>query len=75
MVSTKLFGTGADGAVAFDGSTTILGLVPAGNIYTMTRDIHCTNITINNGVTIKPAGYRIYATGTLTNNGTISNNG
>lgn len=69
-----MFGTGADGAVTFDGSTTILGLVPSGNIYTMTRDIHCTNITINNGVTIYPAGYRIYATGTLTNDGTISNN-
>jgi len=70
----KIFGTWADGAVTFDGSTTILGLVPSGNIYTMTRDIHCTDITINVWVTIRPAGYRIYATGTLTNNGTISNN-
>ena len=69
-----VFGDGSDGSVTFDGTTTILGFVPAASSYTMTRDIFCTSITINNGVTVKPNGFRIFvtATGTLTNNGTIS---
>jgi hypothetical protein len=67
-----IFGTGADGSVTFDGTTTILGMVPSASVYTMTRDIQCTSITINNGVTLKPAGYRIFCRGTVTNNGTIT---
>lgn len=69
------FGDGADGALVYDGAATILGMAPAANVYTLTRDIFATDITINNGITLKPGGYRIYATGTLTNNGTISRNG
>jgi hypothetical protein len=67
-----IFGTGADGSVTFDGTTTILGMVPSASVYTMTRDIQCTSITINNGVTLKPVGYRIFCRGTVTNNGTIT---
>jgi hypothetical protein len=69
------FGDGSDGSVTFDGMTTILGLVPSVSTYTMTRDIFCTGITINNGVTLKCQGYRIFCAGTVTNNGTISANG
>ncbi len=68
----NIFGDGSDGSVTFDGSTTILGMVPSGNVYTMTRDIFCTNITINNSVFLKPAGHMIFATGTLTVGGTLS---
>lgn len=68
-------GNGADGSVTFNGSSTILGMVPSGSVYTMTRDIFCTDITINNGVTLKTSGYRIFFTGTLTNNGAIRCNG
>lgn len=50
-------------------------MVPAANVYTMTRDIYLTDCTINSGVFINTAGYRIFGTGTLTNNGTIRNNG
>lgn len=70
-----IFGDGSDGAVVFDGTTTILGLVPSSNIYTMTRDIYCTSITINSGVTVKTSGSRIFCTGTLTNAGTINSVG
>ena len=70
-----LFGDGSDGAVTFDGAATILGLAPSSQIYTMTRDIMCTAITVNNGVTLKTGGYRIFCQGAVTNNGTISNNG
>lgn len=64
--SVVSFGDGSDGSVTFDGSTTILGMVPAASVYTMTRDIFCTNITINAGVTLKTNGFQIFASGTLT---------
>ena len=71
------FGDGSDGAVTFDGSTTILGMVPSSSIYTMTRDIYLTNGTVNAGVTVKTAGFRIFATGTFTvaATGVVSCNG
>src|SRR5919108_5908125 len=75
FLETGLFGDGSDGAVTFDGTTTVLGLVPSLNTYTMNRSIFCTNITINASVIIKTNGYRIFCAGTLTNNGTISNAG
>jgi hypothetical protein len=67
-----IFGSGSDGAVTFDGTTTILGLVPSSSVYTLTRDIQCTAITINNGVTVKTGNFRIFCQGTVTNSGTIS---
>jgi hypothetical protein len=70
-----LFGTGPDGAVTFDGSATVLGMVPASNVYTMTRDIAVTNMTVNTGITVNSAGFRIFVTGILTNNGHVSSNG
>lgn len=72
------FGSGADGSLTYDGSTTILGMAPSSSIYTLTRDIYGTTITVNNGVTIETAGYRIFASTSLINNGTIKrtpNNG
>lgn len=68
-------GDGSDGGVVFDGSTTILGFVPSSSIYTMTRDIFCTSITINSGVTVKQNGYQIFCQGILTINGNIQRNG
>jgi hypothetical protein len=70
-----IYGDGSDGTQTFDGSTTILGVVPSSNIYTLTRDIFLAAGTINNGVTIKPNGFRIFCAGTLTNNGSIIYNG
>ena len=64
------YGDGSDGSGTLDGSTTVFGLVPAGNVYTMTRDLYCINLTINTGVTLNTAGYRLFGTGTLTGNGT-----
>lgn len=61
---------GSDGTVIFDGSTTILGMVPAGNVYTMTRDINTVDMTVNTGISVNPAWYAIYSTGTLTLSGT-----
>lgn len=60
------FGDGSDGSVTFDGTTTILGLVPATKVYTLTRDIFTANCTVNAAVTIIGAGFRIFCAGTLT---------
>lgn len=70
-------GDGSDGAVNFDGTSTVLGLVPAAGVYTLTRDIFCTTLQVGGGgtaTTILTNGWRIFHTGTATNaaNGTIS---
>src|SRR5262245_54411455 len=70
-----VFGDGSDGAAVFDGSSTVLGLVPVASKYTLTRDIQCTSAPVNGGVTIQPHGFRIFCQGTVTNNGTIRDDG
>lgn len=70
-----LFGHNLDGAVTFDGASTVLSIVPSASVYTLTRDIFCTNITVDGAVTVKTAGFRIYFSGTLTNNGVIDDSG
>ena len=70
------FGDGSDGAVTLDGTTTISGFgAPSSSIYTLSRDVYCASLAINSGVTVKPAGYRIFVNGAITGTGTISNNG
>jgi hypothetical protein len=74
-----LLGTGTDGAVTLDGSTSFAGSfgTPAGNVYTMLRDVHCTSLTINAGITLRPANFRIFCQGTVSiaATGLIQNNG
>ena len=71
-----VFGDGSDGAVTLDGSTTYSGFgAPSGNVYTMSRDVFCTSLVIDSGVTLKPAGYRVFVAGAITGTGTISANG
>jgi hypothetical protein len=69
-VSRMAFGDGSDGGLIFDGAGPVLGLVPVANVYTLTRDIFAQNLTVNNGVTIKSAGFRVFCRGTLTTLGT-----
>jgi prepilin-type N-terminal cleavage/methylation domain-containing protein len=61
IATTSVFGTGQDGAAAISANTTL------------TRDMHYTNLTVNAGVTLNTGGYRIFATGTVTLNGTVHN--
>lgn len=70
-----VFGNGAQGSVVFDGSSVVLGLTPSGNVYTLTSCILVENMTVDNGVAVVTAGFRIFVSGTLTCNGTIHNNG
>lgn len=54
-------GGGYDGEADFDGTATVLGHAPSGNVYTLTRDIGPTRMQVRSGVTIRPAGYKIVA--------------
>lgn len=77
---SNILGGSVDGSQTFDGSTTILGMVPSANVYTMTRDIYCNTLTVNAGVTILNRGFRIFtttlnvaATGLISSNGNNAN--
>jgi len=61
-----IFGDGNDGDVTISANTPL------------TRDMFYDDLTVNAGITLDTAGYRIFVKGTLTNNGTIErtpNNG
>jgi len=56
-------GDGSDGSSTLNASTSL------------TRDTYYSNLTVATGVVLNTANYRIFVSGTLTVNGTISNNG
>jgi hypothetical protein len=61
------YGDGSDGVVNFDGTTTILGLVPSSGVYTLTRDIFLAGGSqVSGSAVIKCANYRIFCNGTFT---------
>lgn len=67
-----IYGTGQDGSVTLDGTTTVLSMVPSANVYSMTTDLYFYNLTINAGVRLAPNGYRIFVKNLLTlNNNSI----
>jgi hypothetical protein len=70
-----LNGNGSDGIIDVVGGAVISGMTRSGNIFTLTRDIFATDLTIGNGKIVDTNGYRIFVKGTLTNNGTISRDG
>ncbi len=61
--ATLVFGDGSDGDVTISVDTTL------------TRDMFYNNLTVNAGITLTTAGYRIFVKNTLTNRGTIQYNG
>jgi len=71
-----IYGDGADGYIVFDGFTTYLNIATlAGSTYTLLRDIYCSYFSVGSGVTVETAGYRIFSTSDITNDGIIRNNG
>jgi hypothetical protein len=71
-----IFGDGSDGALALNGTNTYPGMnLTGGNTYTLTRDIFASSIVFTSGITLKPAGCRIFCIGSITGTGTISANG
>jgi hypothetical protein len=70
-----VYGDGSDGSATCDGSATVAGMTRAGSIYTLTRDVYFVNLTVNAGVTIMGAGWRLFVNGTLAMNGHFSVDG
>jgi hypothetical protein len=74
-----VFGDGSDGAIVLDGTTpnpysAFIGTGNQANYYWALRDIYATSVTIASGCTLQLAGggtaaFRLYCSGTLTNNG------
>lgn len=63
VANQDIYGDGSDGDVTISGDTSL------------SADAFYNNLTINNGVTLNPNGYRIFVKRILTNNGTISRKG
>lgn len=61
------YGDASDGACNFDGTSTVLGLVPVGGVYTQNRTIYCSSITTTTpGTTLNTAGFGDFSTGACT---------
>lgn len=75
VTSSGLFGDGSDGACTLDGVATFSWANLVGSTYTVSRLVLASAITVNNGITLVPNGYRIFCTGTFTNNGTVTADG
>lgn len=61
-----VYGTGNDGSLVFDGTTTVLGIVPSSSVYQLNRDIYCYDMTVSASVRVQPNGYRIFVKNLLT---------
>lgn len=69
-------GDASDGTVTFDGTSTVLGLVPSSGVYTATRDLYLANGSmIDAAATLNMNGFRLFHAGLLTNNGVIAYDG
>ncbi|GAI52614.1 unnamed protein product, partial [marine sediment metagenome] len=68
-----IFGDGSDGDITVNADPFTSGTLIVNNI--LQRDAFFNNLTINVTRKLEPNGYRIFVKDTLTNNGTIENNG
>lgn len=65
------FGDASDGDATLDGATNYNSFSSrSGSVYTLTRDALLDDLTINTGVELKTAGFRVFVKGTLTIEGT-----
>lgn len=71
IVNTTSF-TSVSGTGQPTGCTVTAGV---NNVYTILRDVFATSMSVSSGVTVNTNNFRIFFSGTLTNNGTIQNNG
>ena len=60
------YGDGSDGSLNFDGAATVLGMAPSGGVYTFTREVFATDVTVGSGVRLALESYGLYVRGTLT---------
>lgn len=78
--TSPIYGDGSDGAVTFDGSTTYASFASTTGsapnlVYTLTRDVYATTISVSSGKTVNTGGFVLHSTGTLTNAGMITRAG
>jgi hypothetical protein len=64
----------SDGSPDFNGTATVLGIIPVANVYTLNQNIVADTVTVRAGVRLIMDGYIIYAK-RVNNYGTISMNG
>jgi hypothetical protein len=73
------FGTGTDGTATFDGTSTVTvsgtSIAPSAGVYTLPRTLYTNNATVNSGVMVRTNGYQWFDNGTLTNNGSVNDDG
>lgn len=75
-----LFGDGSDGAAVLNGTNTFSWATLSGSVYTLTRNVYLSSLTISSGITLLPCAvnsqpFLIFVAGTLTFTGTISASG
>lgn len=78
--SSGEWGDGSDGVVAFDGTTTFAGFATTTGaapnlVYTLTRDVQATNVSISSGITVNTGCFQLIATGTFSGAGTLAADG
>ena len=69
-----IYGDSSDGTAICDGVATVAGMSLAGSVYTLTRDVLFASLTVNSGIEVVGAGWRLFAVA-LIHNGKIDNNG
>jgi hypothetical protein len=76
VLFNSLFSNGADGVILLDGTNTYPTMFSkSGSTYTQLRDVFPTTFTLNNGVILQPANFRIRASVSVALNGTVNANG
>lgn len=74
-INGGLLGDGSDGALHFDGVSSVTGFSRAGSVYTQTRPVFASSITIDSGVTLVLPGGQVFCTGNTSNAGTVQADG
>lgn len=79
QVPISMFGAKSDGSdILATGGPAPSWATYSSDTYTLTRDVHFDNLTVNSGATLLCQGYMLYIAGTLVNSGTVGclgNNG
>lgn len=74
--SLGFFGDGSDGTVHMDGTNTFAAFASkSGSTYTLVRDVYASTLTLDSGKVLNTAGYRVFCKTSLTNAGTLHDDG
>lgn len=80
LIKNPIYGNGSDGALDFNGSygydlNNLCTYDPTTSTYTLTRDVYATSISVQGSQAVNTGGYRMFATISIENAGTIKNTG